>query len=73
MSQLVIETDTIKKGVLYFFAVAGIAIVGCWIGMGIMNYCISEAAQLTSAPVVCICHGFRASCGITGTTVPFCH
>ncbi|MFZ0005077.1 MAG: hypothetical protein WCC86_04950 [Methanoregula sp.] len=51
MSQLVIETDTIKKGVLYFFAVAGIAIVGCWIGMGIMNYCISEAAQLTSAPV----------------------
>jgi hypothetical protein len=50
MSQLVIETDTIKKGVLYFFAVAGIAIVGCWIGMGIMNYCISEAVQLTTAP-----------------------
>jgi hypothetical protein len=50
MSQLVIETDTIKKGVLYFFAVAGIAIVGCCIGMGIVNYCISLPAQLTTAP-----------------------
>ncbi|HVP96807.1 hypothetical protein [Methanoregula sp.] len=52
MSQLVIETDTIKKGVLYFFAVAGIAIIGCWIGMGFVNYCLNEAAELTTAPAV---------------------
>jgi hypothetical protein len=50
MSQLVIETDTIKKGVLYFFAIAGIAIIGCLIGMNMINYFISLPAQPTSAP-----------------------
>ena len=52
MSQLVIETDTIKKGVLYLFAIAGIAIIGGWIGMGFVNYCLDEAAELTTAPAV---------------------
>jgi len=45
MSQLVIETDWIKKGVLYFFAIAGIAIVGCWIGMGLVDHYISEEVR----------------------------
>ncbi|HVP96808.1 hypothetical protein [Methanoregula sp.] len=45
MSQVVIETDSIKKGVLYFFAIVGIAIIGCWIGMGIVDHYISEEVQ----------------------------
>ncbi|MFZ0005076.1 MAG: hypothetical protein WCC86_04945 [Methanoregula sp.] len=51
MSQLVIETDTVKRGVLYFFAIVGIAIIGCWIGMGIVDHYISLEAQQAPAPV----------------------
>jgi len=45
MSQLVIETDAIKRGVLYLFAIVGIVIIGCWIGMGIVDHYISEEVQ----------------------------
>jgi hypothetical protein len=51
MSQLVIETDTIKRGVLYFFAIMGIAIIGCCIGMGIVDHYISLEAQQAAASV----------------------
>jgi hypothetical protein len=51
MSQLVVETDTIKRGVLYFFAIMGIAIIGCCIGMGIVDHYISLEAQQAAASV----------------------
>jgi hypothetical protein len=51
MSQLVIETDSVKKGVLYFFAIAGIAIIGCLIGMSVVDHYISLQAEQTVAPV----------------------
>ncbi len=50
MSQLVIETDTIKKGALYFFAIVGIAIIGCVMGMNIVDHYSSLQAQQTVAP-----------------------
>jgi len=52
MSQLVIETDAIKKAVLYFFAIAGIAIIGCVLGMNIVDHYSNLQAQQTVAPVV---------------------
>ena len=51
MSQLVIETDTIKKGALYFFAIVGIVIIGCIMGMNIVDHFSSLEAQQTVAPV----------------------
>jgi hypothetical protein len=47
MSQVVVETDTIKKTVLYFFAIAGIAIIGAMIGMSIVDHYIQQQVQPT--------------------------
>ncbi|MFA6363905.1 hypothetical protein [Methanoregula sp.] len=50
MSQIVVETDTIKKAVLYFFAIAGIAIIGCMVGMSIVDRYSSLQAEQTVIP-----------------------
>jgi hypothetical protein len=51
MSQIVIETDTIKKAVFCFFAIVGITIIGCMVGMSIFNHYINQQAQQTVVPV----------------------
>jgi hypothetical protein len=52
MSQIVIETDTIKKAILYFFAVVGVLAIVIMIVMGAVNHFSIQQAQQTIVPVV---------------------
>jgi len=52
MSQLVIETETIKKAGLYLFAILGIVIIGGLIGMSLVDHYILQKTQQSSVPAV---------------------
>ncbi|MGA2161770.1 MAG: hypothetical protein ABSG28_06200 [Methanoregula sp.] len=51
MSQIVIETDAIKKATLYFFAIAGMLAIGGMIVMGAVDHFSSQQSQQTIVPV----------------------
>jgi len=50
MSQIVIDTDTIKKAVLYFFAIVGVVAVIALLAAGAMNYFPVQQVQTPVAP-----------------------
>jgi hypothetical protein len=50
MSQIVIETDAIKKAILYFFAIAGVLAIVGMIVLGVAGHFSSQQAQLTIVP-----------------------
>ena len=52
MSQIVIDTDTIKKAILYFFAVVGVLAIMSVIVMGAVDHYSMQQAQQTTVPVV---------------------
>jgi hypothetical protein len=51
MSQIVIDTDAIKKAILYFFAVVGVLAIVSIIVMGAVNHYSIQQAQQTIVPV----------------------
>lgn len=51
MSQIVIDTDAIKKAILYFFAVVGVVAMVSIIVMGAMNHYSIQPAQPATVPV----------------------
>lgn len=52
MSQIVIETDAIKKGILYFFALVGVLAIVSLIVLGAVDRYSTHPAQPAVAPVV---------------------
>ena len=52
MSQIVIESDAIKKATLYFFAIVGVLAIVIMIVTGAVNHYSIQQAQQTSVPVV---------------------
>ena len=50
MSQLIIETDAIKKAILYFFAIVGGLAIVSMIIMGVVDHYSSQQAQQTIVP-----------------------
>jgi len=50
MSQLIIETDTIKKVVLYFFAIVGVLAIINMIAMGVVDHNCQQQEQQTIIP-----------------------
>jgi hypothetical protein len=52
MSQIVIDTDAIKKAILYFFAVVGVLAIVSIIVMGAVNHYSIQEEQPAIAPVI---------------------
>jgi hypothetical protein len=52
MSQLIIETDTIKKASLYFFAIVGIAVIVGTMAMGVMTHYSQQAQPVIVAATI---------------------